>query len=151
MSIFRIVFALFLGVISTTAVAQRALVPIIDYKDISVAKSSDKPVAVDQVKGAIVAAGKSLQWDMAFAANSGLVGTLVVRNKHTISVDISVVPGMYSIKYRSSINMKYADAATDLTYWNLYKSAAGGPVIHPRYNQWVQALKSAMDAELRKL
>ncbi len=146
MSNFRIVFALFLGVLSTTAVAQRALVPIIDYRDISVATSSAKPVTVEQVKDAIVAAGKKLNWDMAFAANNGVVAILVVKNKHTIAVDISVAPEKYSIKYGSSINMKYS--ASDRTG---RPDAADGPVIHPAYNQWVQTLNSAIQAELRKL
>ena len=160
MSIFRIVFVLFLGVLSTTAVAQRALVPITDYKDLSVATSSGKPVTVEQVKDAIVAAGKKLTWDMAFAANNGLVGTLVVANKHTISVYISVAPDKYSIKYRSSINMKYSAAENNTSDYRYYQSSSaragrpdptGGPYIHPAYNQWVQALNTAIEAELKKL
>lgn len=147
MSNFRIVFALFLGVLSTTAVAQRALVPIIDYTNISVATSSGKPVTVEQVKDAIGAAGKRLNWDMAFTANNGVVATLVVVNKHTIAVDISVAREKYSIKYRSSINMKYSAAGDPAGR----PDSAGGPVIHPAYNQWVQTLESAIQAELRKL
>jgi hypothetical protein len=141
---FRIVVALFLGVLSTTAVAQRALVPIVDYKDISVATSSGKPLTVEQVKDQIVAAGKKLNWDMAFTANNDVVGTLNVRNKHTISVDISVSPEKYSIKYRGSHNMKYR-ATPDRV------DVPDGPVIHPAYNQWVQTLNSEIQAELRKL
>lgn len=147
MRIFRILFALFLGVLSTTAIAQRTLVPIIDYTDISVATSSAKPVTVEQVKDAVVAAGKKLNWDMTFTANNGVVATLVVSNKHTISVDISVAPEKYSIKYRSSINMKYS-AASDRAG---RPDPTDGPVIHPAYNQWVQTLNSAIQAELRKL
>jgi hypothetical protein len=125
-----------------------------------VATSSGKPVTAEQVKDAIVAAGKKLTWDMAFAANNGLVGTLVVANKHTISVDISVAPDKYSIKYRSSINMKYSAAENNKADYRYYQSSAaragrpdpgGQSVIHPAYNQWVQALNSAIDAELRKL
>jgi hypothetical protein len=151
MMVLRFALALLLGAISTTAVAQRALVPIVDYKDVTVATSSGKPVTAEQVRDAIVAAGKRLTWDMAFAANNGLVGTLVVNNKHTISVDIGVAADKYSVKYRNSINMKYG-----LSGRPLYPSAAnptpeGVPVIHPAYNQWVQTLVTAIDAELRKL
>jgi|SRR5579862_1777727 len=156
----RIAVALFLGILCTTAVAQRALVPIVDYKDVSVATSSGKPATVEQVKDAVIAAGKKLNWDMAFAANSGLVATLVVANKHTISVDISVAPDKYSITYRSSINMKYSPGENNQSDYRYYQSKAarggrpdptGGPFIHPAYNQWVQALNSAIEAELRKL
>lgn len=144
MSTFRIVFALFLGVLSTTTVAQRALVPIIDYKDVSVATGSGKPVTAEQVKDAIVAAGKKLNWDMTFTANNGVVGTLNVRNKHMISVDISVSPEKYSIKYRGSANMKYRPTPDRA-------DVPDGPVIHPAYNQWVETLNFAVETELRKL
>lgn len=152
MSILRIVFALFLGVLSTTAVAQRTLVPIIDYMNVSVATSSDKPVTARQVKDAIVAAGKSLNWDMAFAANDDLVGTLKVANKHTISVAIGVAADKYSIKYRSSINMKYSSGdASKSDYRHSSANPDEKPIIHPAYNTWVKTLFSAIEAELKKI
>ena len=151
MTILRIVFALLLGALSTLAVAQRALVPIIDYKDVSIATGSGKPVTVEQVRDAIVAAGKRMTWDMAYTADGGLVGTLVVANKHTISVNIAVSPSKYSVTYRSSINMKYGVGGPPNYGRSGLASTEGQPVIHPAYNQWVQSLVSAMDAELRKL
>ena len=151
MNTLRIAFALFLGVLSMTAVAQRAVVPIIDYKDVSVATSSGKPVTAEQVRDAIAAAGKRLTWEMAFTANNGLVGTLVVANKHTISVDISVAPDKYSVKYRSSINMKYGVSGKPAYASSANPTPEGVPAIHPAYNQWVQSLVTAIDSELRKL
>ena len=151
MTILRTAIALFLGLLSTTAIAQRALVPIVDHKDISVATSSGKPVTAEQVRDTIVAAGKKLNWDMAFAADGGLVGTLVVANKHTISVDIGITAAKYSVKYRSSINMKYGTSGAPHYSRGNAPSTEGVPVIHPAYNQWVQSLVTAIDAELRKL
>ena len=151
MKTLRIALAMFLAALCTAAVAQRALVPIVDYKDVSVATSSGKPVTAEQVRDAIAAAGRRLAWDMAFTANNGLAGTLVVNNKHTVSVDISVAPDKYSVKYRSSINMKYGVSGRP-SYPNAANPVPEGvPVIHPAYNQWVQALVTAIDSELRKL
>jgi hypothetical protein len=154
MKFFGVVLALALSTSSATAVAQRALVPIVDYKDVMVATSSGKPVTAEQVKEAIIAAGKTLNWAWAFGPDSGLVGTLMVNNKHTVSVDISVAADKYSVKYRSSINMKYGLAGKTQQYSpNRWDStpAAEVPVIHPAYNQWVQQLVTAIDGQLRKL
>jgi hypothetical protein len=151
MTTLRIAFALFFGALSTFAMAQRALVPIIDYKDVSIATSTGKPVTAEQVRDAIAAAGKRMTWDMAYTADGGLVGTLVVANKHTISVNIAVSPSKYSVTYRSSINMKYGVGKEPNYGRSGQTSNEGLPVIHPAYNQWVQSLVTAMDAELRKL
>ena len=151
MKIFRIALVSLLGAISMSAVAQRALVPIVDYKDVTVATSSGKPVTSEQVREAIAAAGKRLTWDMAFAANNGLVGTLVVNNKHTVSVSISVTADKYSVTYRNSINMKYGVSGRPNYPGAANATPEGVPVIHPAYNQWVQTLVTAIDAELRKL
>jgi hypothetical protein len=146
-----IAVALLLGALSMPAAAQRALVPIIDYKDVTVATKSGKPVTAEQVKEAIVAAGKRLNWDMAFAANNGLVGTLVVNNKHTVAVDISIAADRFSVKYRNSINMKYGLSGKPHYSNSANPTPEGVPVIHPGYNQWVQSLMTAIDGELKKL
>ena len=151
MKLFRIAVVTIACGLSAAASAQRALVPIVDYKDVPVATSSGKPVTADQVRDAIAAAGKRLNWDMALTANSGLAGTLVVNNKHTISVDILVAPDKYSVLYRNSINMKYSVSERGPSYRDFAAAKAGERVIHPAYNQWVQALRTAIDSELRKL
>ena len=124
--------------LSASAFAQRALVPIVDYKDVTVASSSGKPLTAEQVREAIAVGGRKLGWDMGATADGGLVGTLNVRNKHIISVEIKVAPERYSVFYRSSSNMKY-------------RVDGAGAVIHPAYNQWVQNLVTMIDSELRKL
>ena len=160
MQILKGLLLLALGAFSATAVAQRALVPIVDYKDVSIATSSGKPVSAEQVREAIITAGKRLNWQMGITADGSLVGTLVVNNKHTISVDIAIAPEKYSVTYRSSINMKYTMAQQEKG--NFRDGTAAGPfdsrpvgperpVIHPAYNQWVQALVSSIDTELRRL
>ena len=151
MNTLKFALALLLSALATAAAAQRALVPVVDYKDVLVATSSGKAVTAEQVRDAIVAAGKRLNWDMTFTANNGLVGTLLVNNKHTVSIDIGVAADRYSVLYRNSINMKYRISGTPP---NLYAANAvpeGTRVIHPAYDQWVRTLMAAIDAELRRL
>ena len=150
MKALRIALALLLGMLSTVAIGQRALAPIIDYKDQPVVTGSGKPVSAEQVRDAIVAAGKRLNWQMAFTANNGLVGTLVVSNKHTISVEIGVAADKYSVKYRSSINMRYGVTGKP-PYPNAANAVREGlPGIHPAYNDWVKDLVTAISDELKK-
>ena len=151
MKFLRTALAMLFIAMPITAVAQRALVPIVDYKDVSVATKSGKPVTAEQVRDAIATAGKKLNWDMAFAANNGLVGTLVVNNKHTVSVDISVAVDKFSVKYRNSINMKYGLSGKPHYSNSANPVAEGVPVIHPGYNQWVQTLMKGIDGELKNL
>ena len=151
MKVLSIVLASLVGAMPMTALAQRALVPIVDYKDVTVGTTSGKPVTAEQVRDAIAAAGKRLNWDMALAANSGLVGTLVVNNKHTVSVDIGVAADKFSVRYRNSINMKYGISGKPHYSNSANPVPEGVPVIHPAYNQWVQALMTAIDGELKKL
>ena len=56
--------------------------------------------------------------------------------------------------------MKYSAAESNASDYRYYQSSSaragrpdptGGPYIHPAYNQWVQALNTAIEAELRKL
>ena len=151
MQTIKIALALTLAALCTAAVAQRALVPIVDYKNVSIATGSGKPVTAEQVRDAISAAGKRLSWTMASAPNNGLVGTLVVSGKHTISVDVAVTADRYSVTYRNSINMKYGVAGKPAYASSANPVREGTIVIHPAYNQWVQALVTAMDSELKKL
>ena len=136
MSLLRIAFALLLGAVSAHAVARQSI-PIVDHEKVVFATGSGKPVTAEQAREAVIAAGRRFSWEIGTGANNNLTGTLRVRNKHTIVVNISVAADTYSVKYQSSINMNYA-------------VVDGRPVIHPNYNKWVQTLVDGIGAELKK-
>jgi hypothetical protein len=137
------------------ALAQRAAVPIIDHPDIAVATSSGKPLQPERVKEAILAAAKAKGWGLAFEPSGKIMATLVVRNKHTVVVEIAYTAEKYSLMYKDSVNMKYAPNAQTDSHINSVNNSYtrggyNGPVIHPFYNKWVQELKDAIRAELLK-
>lgn len=138
----------------------RETVAIIDHNDIPVMTGSSKPVTSEQVRDAISAAATSLRWDVSKSPSQDMLSaTLLVRGKHTVVVSIPYSAEKFSIKYQNSINMKYELAGppsggnSDLIKMGsaAKETPAGTPTIHPAYNKWVQELRQAIQAQLRKL
>ena len=125
---------------ASAAQAQRSAVPIIDHPNVLAVTGSGKAVSQEALRQAIISGGASgvRKWSIVPAGDGKtLRGTYIVR-VHTVVVDIVPGPGSYSLKYADSSNMKYA-------------MEGGQPVIHPFYNDWVQQLMRAIDAEVKKL
>ena len=137
MKFLKTLMLLAITLFSFNAVAREA-VPIVNYDDIAVATNSGKAPSADQVKQAIIAAASNKSWSIARQPDGKLLATLIVRNKHTIVVEIAYAADTYSLRYKDSINMKF-------------DQRDGQPVIHPYYNRWVQELKDAIRIELLKL
>lgn len=125
-----------LTLFATHAMA-RTPVPIVNHENIPVVTSSAKALSADQVKQAIMLVAAAKNWSIGFQSDGKLQATLVVRNKHTIVVEIAYSPEKYSLTYKDSINMKHGQLD-------------GHAVIHPYYNKWVQELKDGIRAELMK-
>jgi len=137
------VFALASG----AAFAQRVPVAIVNYPNIPVVTTGGKAIPTDQVKKAIQDAALRKGWTLSNDTGDKMTATLVVRNKHTVVVEIAYSADRYSIAYRDSVNMNYhSEAHYDSRMPR--PSSATGPVIHPAYNTWVQELKEAIRGEL---
>ena len=133
-----IIFVILLGI---AGLAQaRGSVVLINLENNSIITSSGNEPALDAVAQAIRAAGASQAYP--WTPSGGMPGmlqfTTLVRNKHTVVVNVTFDAQTYSIRYASSINMNYQ--GTD-----------GHGIIHPFYNKWVAQLKEGIDAELHKL
>ena len=122
--------------LSSPALA-RASVPIENLPNNPVTVSSGKTLTPEQVKLAIQVAAIEKNWTLADKGDNGLLATLVVRNKHTIVVEITYSPTNFSLAYSSSINMNYSNDG-------------GQGIIHPNYNRWTQDLRKAIQVELLK-
>jgi hypothetical protein len=94
---------------------------------------SGQPASVQQIKQALTAGGAPRGWQVIQVAPGQFVATVNVRNKHTVSVDVLAAPGVFSIKYKTSVNMNY-----------------DGGQINPHYNKWVQMLAEDARKELAK-
>jgi hypothetical protein len=135
----------------------REPVPIIYYNDIAIVTGTGKPITSEQVRTAITTAATAHKWEIAKSPNQDLLSaTLRVRDKHTVVVSIPYSVEKFSIKYESSINMKYSPIDTTPSYKPGGISASGPtpvstPMIHPYYNRWIQELMQSIKLELTKL
>jgi hypothetical protein len=111
-------------------VAGCATVPIHNVDQAAVAASSGKTLTNDQVRAAIVRAGGTLGWQMKDEGPNMLVGTIQLRD-HSAVVSIPYSPTSYSIKYRSSSNLKESSGQ-----------------IHKNYNGWIQNLHRGIASQL---
>lgn len=120
----------FAAIAVVLAIAGCGSVPIMNVKDAAVTSSSGKPMSNAEVRSSILRAGAALGWQMKDEGSNMLVGTLLLRD-HSAVVEIPYSSSAYSIKYRSSTNLKES-----------------GGNIHKNYNGWIQNLTRGINAQL---
>jgi hypothetical protein len=139
--------------------AARTSVPIIDYPDQPVVTGSGKTPSAADVRQAIASAATQRNWVVTNGpGDERVTATLVVRNKHTISVVIAYKADAFSISYLGSVNMNYNEnrPVDQASYGNRgytvqQKDTTLPDVIHPNYNKWVQDLLTGIKINLRLL
>jgi len=107
--------------------------PILNVTDQPVVTTAGKPVSPDQVRNAIVKAGNSLGWVMT-PVSPGLVNGRLALRDHLAVVDVRYTATTYSITYKDSTNLDYANGQ-----------------IHKNYNGWVENLNRDIRANLLSL
>ena len=123
---------------AANAHAQRQPVPVVNFENQPITRVDGKRLTADEVRRAIQNAANAHYWTLAQAGENNLLATLIVRNKHTVIVNIEYQPDKFSVRYHSSVNMK---AGKD----------HGQDVIHPFYNRWAQTLCDAIRIELTRI
>ncbi len=111
----------------------RNLAQIQNYENVPV--GSGKLIPAEKMREAFVAAGARRSWTFKDAGPGKLIGTLVVRGRHTVEVEVTYSPERYSVVYKNSSNMNYSEQ---------------GSLIHPNYNKWVGDLMNAVRSELSR-
>lgn len=138
MTIHKIIYlVLSLLLFIPSSASARATVPIENYENVAIASSTGTTVTAEQVKRAFQNAGLRLGWTFTEPSAGQMLGTLLVRNKHTIMINIIYTGEHYSVSYSNSVNMKYS-------------TKNDKPVIHPSYNKWVKGLLDGMRIELNR-
>lgn len=132
-------FVLCLFTFATLPAMARQTVPIVNIDNVPVVSAENKKLSSEQVLQAIKTAIISQSWTVSNVADGVVTATILVRQKHTVIVDIIYDAEKYSIHYKDSVNMKYL------------KNSGGDEVIHPFYNKWVATLNDAIRLELSKL
>lgn len=117
----------------------RATVPVENVVETSYGSATyadaEKLTLIDYEK-AIVRAGIHRNWIANPVAPGHLEATNVIRNKHTVVVDIFFDTESFSIKYKDSKNLDWNPATR---------------TIHPNYNSWVKLLEADIKAEVQHL
>lgn len=122
-------FALLSALLALPAHAHN-VAPLGNFENMPASNASGNPASVAQIKAALTASGTALGWQVVSTGANEMVATINVR-KHMVATQISVTPGMYSIKYKDSANMNY-----------------DGARINPHYNNWVRNLSDSARAKL---
>ena len=120
----------FAALAAVFAMAGCSVVPIMNVKNAPITSASGKPLSNVEVRSAILRAGATLGWQMRDEGPNMLVGTLQLRD-HLAVIEIPYSSTDYSLKYRSSNNLK---------------ESSGN--IHKNYNGWIQNLTRGINAQL---
>jgi hypothetical protein len=123
-------------------VEARSSVPIVNVEDQSIVREDGKSLTADQVRRAIIIAGsisRREEWSFREQGEGVLVGTLVIRGKHTARVNVRYSATQLSILYRDSEKL------------NFEKGKDGRDSIHPNYNKWVSNLLRAIKREVQRV
>lgn len=164
--------------LASGAYAQRQLVPVVNFEAIPVAMSTSKALTAEQVKAAFIGAADGTPWELVPKGPGVIEATYRKGNKHTVVVEVTHDAQTYSVRYVSSVNMKYeADprnyealytnrqsgaTAAELAAKKQQESFSGSPdapyakpdakaVIHPFYERWVHELLDGVRKKLRTI
>jgi len=129
-----VVLALTLGM-GSEAMARRG-VPLQNYDNVAIVRADRAPLTSARVRAAVVQAAQRSKWTIEEDAPNRVVATFSIRGKHSLTVEVRYSETQFSIDYRASSNLNYAQGAN-------------GPVIHPTYNKEVKALLDAINAGLQ--
>ena len=104
--------------------------PIYSVTNQGIVPSGGKPKSLEEVKTAIVEAGRARGWTVKDIAPGHLEAELRLRG-HAAVVDIKYSTTSYSITHKDSQNLRY-----------------DGTNIHPNYNSWIQNLQREIEKRL---
>jgi hypothetical protein len=104
--------------------------PIYNVTNQGIVPSGGKPKSLEEVKTAIVEAGRARGWTVKDIAPGHLEAELRLRG-HAAVVDIKYSTTSYSITHKDSQNLRY-----------------DGTNIHPNYNSWIQNLQRDIETRL---
>ena len=104
--------------------------PVMNVERQAVVTADGHAATMQQVEGAILRAGNGLGWVMTPVRPGVVNGRLALRT-HVAVVEVTYDTKTYSIAYKDSVNLDYADGK-----------------IHKNYNGWITNLDRAIRANL---
>lgn len=125
-------FLLMILLAALTAIGCRPGRPVATYSYNFPPAETHQTLSEKQMHDAIVKACVSNGWRASTTSPGNIEATIMVRNKHTVVVNIPYTPTSYSINYKASTNMEYK------------VKSDGSASIHPNYNNWVARLDQSI-------
>jgi hypothetical protein len=94
-----------------------------------------QPLTLDSMRKAILYGGLTRRWT-AVGEQPGVLSLQASNGGHVVVVDVAYDARTYEIRYKSSVEMGY-------------ENVDGKVNIHPKYNQWVNDLSTAIRTAVR--
>ena len=113
----------------------RPSVPMLDLGHQEIVTFEGQPLTLDAMRKAILYGGLTRRWT-AVGERPGVLSLEASNGGHLVVVDVAYDTGSYDIRYRSSVDMGY-------------ENVDGKATIHPKYNQWVKDLSTAIRTAVR--
>ncbi len=129
------VLALCLASASGSALATRSAVPMLQLGRQEIVTYDGQPLTLDAMRKAILYGSLTRRWT-AVGERPGVLSLQASNGGHVVVVEVAYDATTYDIRYKSSVEMDYQDADGKVT-------------IHPKYNQWVNDLSTAIRAAVR--
>jgi len=107
--------------------------PIRNVPQTPVVTGTGKLATPEQVRSAVVRAGSGLGWQMT-PVDPGLVSGRLALRGHVAVIDVRYSPKDFSITYKDSTNLDYANGQ-----------------IHKNYNGWIENLNNGIRRELQRI
>jgi len=128
----RTLFALFL-ILCAVSMACRKSAPLYDAPAKDIPAVSERKLSLDEVRAAIIRGASSRGWTIESQSPGLITANIMVRNKHSATVDIHYTETSFDIKYRDSFNLNYNPKTG---------------TIHPNYDRWVNYLSESIRREM---
>jgi len=102
-------FVLLMGAMGL-AHAQRAVVPLMDFKDIPVSAATAKALTAEQVRQAFQVSAAATKWDVTPLADGTLQLSTLRNGKHAVVLAVTLSADKYSAVYVRSADMKFTES-----------------------------------------
>ena len=126
---YRCAARIFLG-LSVLAISLGCMAPVYNVTNRPIVPSGGKPKTLNEVKAAILEAGRARRWTMTEIEPGHLEATVHPGGRAAV-VDIRYSTTSYSISYKRSEGVEY-----------------DGTKIYSRYNTWIENLQQEIDKRL---
>jgi hypothetical protein len=118
-----------------SALATRSAVPMLELGRQEIVTFDGQPLTLESMRKAILYGGMTRRWT-AVGEKPGVLSLQASNGGHLVVVEVAYDARTYDIRYKSSVEMEYQDVD-------------GKPTIHPKYNQWVNDLSTAIRTAVR--